>query len=53
MNNKGLLIVILVILAGIFAVAVMNAGKESSGEQISDDASELTEGTNDHTAYTR
>ncbi len=40
-NNRGLLIIIAVILVGIFGVILMNANKKTSGEKIGDSINEV------------
>ncbi|MFP4097158.1 MAG: hypothetical protein ACLFP8_00755 [Alphaproteobacteria bacterium] len=43
MNNKGLLIIIILLLLGIFAIILMEATEESPSEQIANDIGEVTE----------
>lgn len=46
-NNKGLLVIIAVVLVGIFAVALIGANKRSSGDKISDSISDVIDSADD------
>lgn len=43
MNNKGLLIIVIVILLGILAIVFMQINDETPGDQIANDIGEVTE----------
>lgn len=47
MDNKGLLIIIAVILVGIFGVILMEANKKSSGDKISGSISDVVNSADD------
>ncbi len=47
MSNKGLMIAILLVLVGIFAIMIMNYNEETPAEQISNSISETVEEVGD------
>lgn len=46
-NNKGLLVIIVVVLVGIFAVLVANSAHRTPGEKISDGMHDIGQGVSD------
>lgn len=48
-DNRGVLIIIAVVLIGIFAVILMEANKKTSGEKIGDSISDIVDSAGDGT----
>ncbi len=47
MDNKGLLIIIAIVLVGIFALVFMGANRKSDGDKIGDSISEVIDSADD------